>query len=65
MTKYLFGMYWSISLRNGFGFDIESVDSKAVWAVDGDEVFASAFNGIVVLLPILIITVGNLVEVEQ
>tara|TARA_R110000737_G_scaffold259837_1_gene268302 strand:+ start:120 stop:317 length:198 start_codon:yes stop_codon:yes gene_type:complete len=65
MTKYLFGMYWSIGFRNGFGFDIESVDSKAVWCMDGDEMFASAFNGIVCLLPLIIITVGNLVDIDE
>lgn len=65
MTKYFFGMYWSIGFRNGFGFDIESVGSKAVWVMDDDETFASAFDGLVILLPLVLITIGNLVEVEE
>lgn len=65
MTKYLFGMYWSLQLRYGFGFDIESVDSKAVWVTHDDETFASAFDGLVILLPLVLITIGNLVEVDE
>jgi hypothetical protein len=65
MTKYFFGMYWSIGFRNGFGFDIEAADTRPVWLMDGEDMYAGAFNGIVVMLPLLIFTVGNLGDIDE
>jgi hypothetical protein len=62
MTKYFFGMYWSIGFRSGCGLDIEAASTRPVWCIDGDETFAVAFNGLVILLPLVMFTVGNLVE---
>tara|TARA_R110002153_G_scaffold257617_1_gene416861 strand:+ start:489 stop:698 length:210 start_codon:yes stop_codon:yes gene_type:complete len=60
-SRYWLGMYWAISTRNGAGFDIEAVDSRATWAYDPeeDEIVAIPFSGIVINLPLLTIVVGN------
>mgnify|MGYP003629516973 CR=1 FL=1 len=63
-SKHMFNMHWAIALRNGFGFDIEAVSSRATWAYDPeeDEIVAIPFSGIVINLPLLTIVVGNQAE---
>ena len=62
MTKGFGEYYLSINLRNGVGFDLEFPDSRAVWITDAqsEEVNAASFEGVVVLLPLLIITFGKI-----
>jgi len=61
MTVPFMNMLWSINFRLGFGLDIESCDSRPVWALSSDdELEAMSFNGLVLCIPFFIITVGSL-----
>ena len=54
------GMFLNVEPRFGLGLDIESVESRPVWAEVNGEVKAYAFDGLVVLLiPFFIVTLGN------
>lgn len=71
-TISLFGMLWSIELRNGVGFDIEFVNSRPVWVerldLETDERTwkPMPFEGVVILLPFININVGRCyVEVDE
>lgn len=60
------GMFLNIEPRFGFGFDIESVESKPVWAVIDDKLTAMPFDGLVLLLPFFIVSLGNVwTEAEE
>jgi len=56
-----------VMLRNGFGFDIESVDQLPLWAWYGDsdpyedDPDVAVFDGLVIQLPFVKILVGKLV----
>jgi hypothetical protein len=56
-----------VLLRNGFGFDIESVDTLPLWCWDADQdpleedPYVGVFNGLVIQLPFIKILVGKLV----
>lgn len=54
----------TVELRNGIGLDIESVDSRPVWVLNNitEELTTMAFNGMVLLLPFLIITLGSVYD---
>lgn len=60
MQLNIFGMFLNIEPRFGFGLDIESVESKPVWASVGGEVTAYPFDGLVLLVPFFIISLGNI-----
>jgi len=66
MQTSLFGKHLSIEYRNGTGIDIEFCDSRPVWVhnTDTGETEAMPFMGTVILLPLLVITYGN-VYTEQ
>lgn len=66
MQTSLFGKHLSIEYRNGTGIDIEFCDSRPVWVnnTDTGETYALPFMGTVLLLPLLVITYGN-VYTEQ
>lgn len=66
MQTSLFGKHLSIEYRNGTGLDIEFCDSRPVWVhnTDTGETEAMPFMGTVILLPLLVITYGN-VYTEQ
>jgi hypothetical protein len=53
------GMFLNIEPRFGIGLDIESVESKPVWAIKDDELTAMPFDGLVLLLPFFIVSLGN------
>tara|TARA_R110001592_G_scaffold35371_1_gene120346 strand:+ start:1112 stop:1312 length:201 start_codon:yes stop_codon:yes gene_type:complete len=53
------GMFLNVEPRFGFGFDIESVESRPVWTVKDGELSTMAFDGLVLLLPFFIVTLGN------
>lgn len=50
----------TVEFRNGTGLDIEFTESRPVWTIDQGtgELSAMAFRGIVVLLPLIVITFG-------
>ena len=56
-----------ILLRNGFGFDIESVDTLPLWVWEEgqdpyeDDPNVGMFNGLVICLPFIKIIVGRFV----
>lgn len=54
----------TVELRNGIGLDIESVDSRPVWVLNNitEELTTMAFNGMILLLPFLIITLGSVYD---
>lgn len=66
MQTSLFGKHLSIEYRNGTGLDIEFCDSRPVWVhnTDTGETDAMPFMGTVILLPLVVITYGN-VYTEQ
>ena len=53
------GMYCNVEPRFGLGIDIESVESRPVWASVDGEIKAYPFDGLVLLLPFFIVTLGN------
>ena len=60
MQVSIFGMFLNIEPRFGFGLDIESVESKPVWASVNGEVRAYPFDGLVLLLPFFMVSLGNI-----
>ena len=60
MQLNIFGLFLNIEPRFGFGLDIESVESKPVWACVGGEVTAYPFDGLVLLVPFFNISLGNI-----
>ena len=60
-------MFTQVMLRNGFGIDIESVDTLPLWAWEEgqdpheDDPGVAMFNGIVFSLPFIKIIVGRFV----
>ena len=53
------GMFLNIEPRFGIGLDIESVESRPVWTLQDGELAVMAFDGLVLLLPFFIVTLGN------
>lgn len=62
MTYHFLKRLWTIELRNGVGFDIEFADSRPVWTIRDGEHDVMPFQGTVILLPFLTITIGNVWE---
>lgn len=60
MQTSIFGMFLNIEPRIGIGLDIESVYSRPVWASVDGEVNAYPFDGLVLLLPFFIVSLGNI-----
>mgnify|MGYP003625212748 FL=1 len=54
----------TVELRNGIGLDIEAVDSRPVWVLNSitEELTTMAFNGMILLLPFIIITLGSVYD---
>ena len=60
------GMFLNVEPRFGLGLDIESVESRPVWAEVNGEIKAYAVDGLVLLIPFFIVTLGNVwTEVEE
>ena len=53
------GMFLNVEPRFGIGLDIESVESRPVWTVKDGELSTMAFDGLVLLIPFFIVTLGN------
>ena len=59
-------MFLNVEPRFGIGLDIESVESRPVWTVKDGELGTMAFDGLVLLLPFFIVTLGNVwTEVDE
>lgn len=64
-TINMFGMYWTIELRNGVGIDLEFVDSRPVWVTKidintGVQTWETMpFEGVIILLPFININIGR------
>ena len=54
----------TIELRNGIGLDIEATDSRLVWVMNNNtgKLTTMLFNGIILLLPFVIITLGSIYD---
>lgn len=66
MTFNLLGLFWIINLRNGFGFDVESVSFLPIILVDeDDEPIVSTLNGLHISVPFLALSVGVLSTLEE
>jgi len=58
-------MFHQVMLRNGFGFDLESVDSLPLWVWEEGQdpkehdPSIGIFNGVVITIPFVKIIVGN------
>lgn len=60
------GMFLNIEPRFGIGLDIESVESRPVWTLQDGELSTMAFDGLVLLVPFFIVTLGNVwTEVDE
>ena len=64
MQTNIFGMFFNVEPRFGLGVDIESVASRPVWVEKDGEIGCMAFDGLVLLLPFFIVTLGNIWETE-
>lgn len=67
MNFQFLNMIWTLDFRNGFGLDIEATDSRPVWTVmnNDNHVTPMAFNGLVLLLPFICVTIGNVTFLED
>ena len=61
---HVLGRTLTAELRNGIGYDIEFVSSRPVWVLISENIKAMPFNGVVVLLPFVVITFGSVYEEE-
>ena len=67
MSFQFLNMIWTLDFRNGFGFDIEATSSRPVWTVMNNDNYVTpmAFNGLVLLLPFICVTIGNVTLLED
>ena len=65
MTMFLFGMHLSFNFRNGVGLDIEAATARPIWITDSvnNSRFA-VLDGIVICLPLCVVTYGVILEEE-
>lgn len=60
LSTYFWGLHWALSTRNGAGFDIEALSSRATWGEDiNGDLIAFPFSGIEIKIPLLVILIGN------
>ena len=54
----------TIELRNGIGLDIEATNSRLVWVMNNNTgaLKTMSFNGLILLLPFIIITLGSIYD---
>jgi len=54
--------FLSINYRLGVGLDFEFADSRAVWVTNSltEEINAASFEGVVIMLPFIVITFGKI-----
>jgi|TARA_R110000851_G_scaffold69533_1_gene155720 hypothetical protein len=59
MTFYFLGYHLTFNFRNGIGLDIESCDARPIWV--GSLNCFGTLNGLVVLIPFVVVTYGSIV----
>jgi hypothetical protein len=59
MTFYFWNRLFSLELRNGVGLDLEFCTSRPVWTVKDGEQDVMQFEGAVIQLPFLTLSIGN------
>ena len=67
ISTILFGKHLNVEWRSGTGIDIEFCDSRPVWVynVNTEETEAMPFMGTIILLPLVMISYGNVyTEIE-
>tara|TARA_R110000868_G_scaffold181717_1_gene422674 strand:+ start:469 stop:669 length:201 start_codon:yes stop_codon:yes gene_type:complete len=54
--------FFTVNYRLGVGLDLEFADSRAVWITNTltDELRAASFDGVVIMLPLTVITFGKI-----
>lgn len=62
MTFYIWKKLFSLELRNGIGIDIEFCDSRPVWTVKDGEHDVMPFQGVVIMMPFLTLSIGNVYQ---
>ena len=57
----IFNRLFTVELRNGVGIDLEFVDSKLVhvYNTETEQYSAMPFEGVVIMLPFIVITYGR------
>lgn len=67
MTFKLFNKVFAIEFRNGFGIDLEVCHSRPIFVTKAEsfEPIAACFNGLVLLLPFLIVLLGEPYDIEE
>jgi len=65
MNFELFGKSWLVAFRNGFGFDIESTDSRPILVQEpeAEHLILAAFNGLIFSFPFLVVMIGEAYEI--
>jgi len=65
--KEMFNRSFSIELRNGVGFDLEFVDSRPLYLYNTstEELIVRPFQGIILLLPLLVVSFGRAYEEKE
>ena len=64
MTLKLNKLFLTFSFRYGFGFDIEACDSRPVYMYENDELLPAVFDGIVLLIPFITLSLGSVFLIE-
>ena len=67
MSWVFFNKHFSIEWRTGTGLDIEFVDSRPVYTQNSltGEIETMPFQGVIILLPCIIISWGNVYTIEE
>ena len=67
MSWFFFNRHLSIEGRTGTGLDIEFVDSRPVYTQNSltGEIETMPFQGVIILLPCIIISWGNVYTIEE
>ena len=67
MSWVFFNRHLSIEWRTGTGLDIEFVDSRPVYTQNSltGEIETMPFQGVIILLPCIIISWGNVYTIEE
>ena len=67
MSWLIWGRHLSIEWRTGTGIDLEFVDSRPVYTQNilTGEIETMPFQGVIILLPCIIISWGNVYTVDE
>jgi hypothetical protein len=61
INTVIFNRLFTVEIRNGVGIDLEFVDSRPVWTYNSEteEHSTMPFEGVVLLLPFIVVTYGR------